>query len=80
MSTNELKVFLLWCVGIDYGLLLLWLGAFVYAHDWMYGIHTRWFKLAAETFDAIHYAGMAAFKIGIMLLGLVPLIALYLTS
>jgi hypothetical protein len=80
MTTNELKTFLLWCVALDYGLLLLWFGAFVYAHGWMYRIHTRWFKLSPETFDAIHYAGMTVFKIGIMLLGLAPLIALYLSS
>jgi hypothetical protein len=33
-----------------------------------------------ELFDDIHYAGLAIHKIGILLLNLVPLIALYLTS
>jgi hypothetical protein len=40
-------------------------------------MHTRWFKLSVETFDAIHYAGMATYKLGIILLNLVPLLALY---
>jgi hypothetical protein len=77
---NEIKEVLLWCVGINYGILLVWFGAFVYAHDWMYRMHTRWFKLTIETFDAINYAGIAAYKIGIMLLNLVPLVALCLSS
>ena len=41
-------------------------------------MHGRWFKLSAETFDAIHYSGMAVYKIGILLFNLVPLVALFL--
>jgi len=67
---------LLSCTVIDYGILLVWFLAFVLAHDVMQRIHGRWFHLSREQFDAIHYAGMSMFKIGIMLLNLVPLIAL----
>ncbi len=80
MTTNELKEILLWCVGINYAVLLIWFGIFVYAHDWMYRLHTRWFKLPVEIFDGVHYAGMAAYKLGIILLNLVPLVALCLSS
>jgi len=80
MTTSEIKEVLLWGVGINYGVLLVWFGAFVYAHDGMYRLHKRWFKLSVETFDAIHYAGLATYKIGILLFNLVPLIALYLSS
>ena len=80
MTTSAIKDVLLWGVGINYGVLLVWFGAFVYAHDGMYRLHTRWFKLSVETFDAIHYAGLATYKIGILLFNLVPLIALYLSS
>ena len=80
MTTNEVKEVLLWCVGINYAVLLIWFGAFVYAHDWMYRLHTRWFKLSVETFDAIHYAGMSVYKIAVIVLNLVPLVALYLLS
>ena len=46
--------------------------------EWMRGLHGRWFKLPDATFDAIHYGGMAAYKIGIMLFNLAPLLALWL--
>jgi len=46
----------------------------------MYRIHGRWFKFPLESFDAIHYAGLAVYKIGIILLNLVPLIALCMVS
>jgi hypothetical protein len=80
MTATEIKEFLLWSVAINYAVLLVWFCAFACAHDWMYRLHTRWFKLSVETFDAIHYAGMAAHKIGVILLNLVPLVALYLSS
>ena len=78
MTTNEIKHVLLWCVGLNYAILLIWFVSFVFAHDRMSRLHGRWFKLSVETFDAIHYGGLYAFKIGIILLNLVPLIAFYL--
>ena len=80
MTTNEIKNILLWSVGINYVVLFIWFGAFVFAHDWMYRMHGRWFKLSVETFDAIHYAGLSVYKIGIILFNLVPMVALYLVS
>ena len=80
MATNEIKGVLLWCVVINYAVMLVWFGAFVYAHDWMYRVHTRWFKVSVETFDALHYMGLSLYKIGVVLLNLVPLLALWLST
>ena len=77
---NDIRHVLLWCIVLNYAVLIIWFGVFVFAHDWMYRLHTRWFKLSVETFDAMHYAGLSAYKIGILLLNLVPLVALYLAS
>ncbi|PKN88301.1 MAG: hypothetical protein CVU51_04370 [Deltaproteobacteria bacterium HGW-Deltaproteobacteria-1] len=41
-------------------------------------LHSRWFKIPVETFDAIHYAGLAIYKIAVIMLNLVPLIAIWL--
>jgi len=77
MTMNDIKNVLLWCAVLNYAFIFIWFGAFVFAHDWMYGMHSRWFKISVETFDAIHYAGLAVYKIGILLLNLVPFIVLY---
>ncbi len=77
MMINDIKNVLLWCTVLNYGVLFIWFIAFFAAHDWMYGLHSRWFKISVETFDAIHYAGLAVYKIGILLLNLVPFIVLY---
>ena len=78
MTIRELQDVLLWCVGLNYAVLFVWFGVFVFAHGWMYRMHSRWFKLSVETFDAIHYAGLSAYKIGILLFYLCPGAALCL--
>ena len=57
MTTSDIRHFLLWCAGLNYAILLIWFGAFVFAHDWMYRLHGRWFKLPVGTFDAMHLRG-----------------------
>jgi hypothetical protein len=76
MTIEVTRHFLLWCTVINYGVLLVWFLAFVFAHDLMLRIHGRWFRLSLDQFDALHYAGMSIYKIGIMLLNLVPLVVL----
>ena len=71
---------LLWCTAINYGVLLCWFLVFVFAHDWMFRLHGRWFRMPVEQFDAIHYAAMAVYKIGILLLNLVPYVALLIVA
>jgi hypothetical protein len=58
----------------------VWFLALIGARGWLYGLHSRWFRLSSDSFDVIHYGGMAAYKIGILLLNLVPLAALLLSS
>jgi hypothetical protein len=78
MTIEMTRKALLWCAVINYGILLVWFLFFVLAHDWMYLLHSRWFRLSVEQFDMLHYAGMSIFKIGILLLNLVPCIALHI--
>jgi len=76
MNHLSVSAFLLWCTILNYLVLIVWFAAFSLAHDWMSGLHGRWFRLTPAQFDALHYGGMAVYKIGILLLNLVPLVAL----
>ncbi|MBF6023418.1 DUF6868 family protein [Lysobacter niastensis] len=80
MSIGMLKEFLLWCLVVNYGVLLVWFVVFVFGRSWLFGLHTRWFKLAPESFDVAHYSGMAIYKIGILLFNLAPFAALCFTA
>ena len=76
MNMMQLSDFLLYSLLINYGILIIWLVVFVFAKDWMKRLHGQWFKLSDQQFDAVHYGGMAVYKIGVLLFNLVPFIAL----
>ena len=58
MTIDILREVFGWCSIINMGLLLLWFLIILFAHDWIYKFHSKWFKIPVETFDAVHYAGI----------------------
>ena len=80
MNHFAISDFLLWCTILNYLVLLLWFVAFSLAHERMFKLHGRWFGLTTAQLDALHYGGMAVYKVGILLLNLVPYIALNIVA
>ena len=76
MTVDILLGVLGWSTVINIGLLLWWSLWILFAHDFVYRIHSKWFKIPVEKFDAIHYAGMAFYKITIIVFNVVPYLAL----
>jgi hypothetical protein len=76
MNIEVVMAVLGWCTLINFGLLIWWFLFLVVAHDWTLRLHTKWFKLSSEKFDAIHYSLMGVFKIGVIVFNLVPYLAL----
>ena len=61
---------------INYLVLVVWFLLIASPHQWLYRLWGKWFPLRAEQFDAINFAGIALYKLGILLFNLVPYIAL----
>lgn len=80
LDLDVLRQILICSLAVNYAVLLIWFAVVALAPDWLYGLHTRWFRLSRETFDALHYGGMAVYKIGILLLNLAPLIGVLIVS
>lgn len=78
MHSDFLCRFLLWSLAFNYAVLLTWFIVFISTRGALRRLHGRWFALPEAAFDAIHYGGMAAYKIGILLFNLAPLAALWL--
>ena len=76
MTVELIRDGLAWCAVINIGILLLWFLSFSLAHNWIYQVHRKWFKLSEETFDAIHYASLGFFKMCVLLFNVVPYLAL----
>lgn len=76
MTAQTLTTFLGWCSVINIAVLMIWFLGIVFARDFIYKIHTKWFKVNPESFDAIHYCGIGIFKLFVNFLNVVPYIAL----
>ncbi len=59
-------------------LLTVWFLYFALAGDCIYQLHSRWFAIPRQAFDALHYALMAATKLALILFFLLPWIAIRL--
>jgi hypothetical protein len=76
MGIESVRDMLLWCTIINYAVLVVWFLVFKQAHGWLFRLHAQWFRVSEEQFDSLHYTGMMVYKIGVLLLNLVPYLAL----
>jgi len=76
MSIEMLRNLFGVCGLINLGVLFLWFGMMIVARDWIFKMHTKWFKLSPEQFDALHYGGLGLFKLFIFVFNIVPYLAL----
>jgi hypothetical protein len=81
MDMRKLTRFLLWCTVINGALLIVSFAVFALAGtDFVYRAHGQWFALSRESFDALLYQLMGAYKIAILVFKLVPYIALRIAA
>ena len=80
MNLIQLQQFLLWCTMINYALLILWWIILLLPHKWIYNLSGRPLKLTSEEFDKCNFTGIVFYKLGIILLFLVPYIAVRIVA
>jgi hypothetical protein len=78
VDVPSLRNFLLCCPALNYALLLVWGLLLLAPHAWLHRLWGRWLRMPAEPFDAINFAGIVFYKVGIILFNLVPLISLWI--
>jgi hypothetical protein len=76
MSIELFRGMLAWSAVLNMGILLWWLLFITFAHDWVYKMHSKFFKIPVESFDTIHYDGMTLYKICIFTFFIVPYLAM----
>ncbi len=72
MDLEIVRSILAWCALVNIGLLLVWILLFIMVHDWIYRLHSMWFKISKQQFDSIHYMLIGAFKIITIMFFLIP--------
>ena len=76
MDLETLRAFFGWCTVINGGLLIFAFLICATAGDWVYRMHSRWFRIPRETLDRTIYCFLGAIKIIVLLLNLVPYVVL----
>jgi hypothetical protein len=76
MSIETLTAFFMWCTIINGALLVCWTGACLLIPDLVYRTQSRCFPISRETFNAVIYGFLGAFKIVFLVFNLVPFVAL----
>jgi hypothetical protein len=76
MDITAVRAFFMWCTIINVSLLVIFFLTSVYAGDWAYRIHSKWWPIPRETFNVAMYCFMGLFKIFVFVFNLVPYVAL----
>jgi len=76
MNIEAVRNALLWCTVINVAMLVVWSLLWALPHEWIYRLTSRRFRLTAEQFDAINFAGIVLYKLGILFFNLAPYVAL----
>ena len=80
ITIEVLKKFFLWMTIINFGILIFYFLFFVFAHSFIYRLHTRWFKIKEEKLNTTLYKILGFYKIATIVFNLVPYIALVIIS
>lgn len=78
MHVEQFMDLLQWSTLINAILLTVYAVMIMTARDFVYRMHSKAFPVSEEQFIAIHYAGIAFFKMLWMVFNLVPLLACYI--
>ena len=80
MTFEIIRNIFAWCLVMNFGLMLLWLAMFTLAHDWIYKIHSKWYKITPDSFNAIHYGGLGFYKTIVIVFNLFPYLAMHIVK
>jgi hypothetical protein len=80
MTIETARSFFFWCTVINYAILVLWSVLAIVFRDGFYRLLCRFFRLSKDQFEMINIGGISIYKIGVLLLNLVPCVALYIVS
>lgn len=75
-----IRDFLFWAMLLNLGVLTLWSFVLMFAGDFAYRLHSRWFSFSRETFSALIYGFLGAAKIIFVMFFFMPWLALVIVT
>ena len=76
MDIQTLISFFMWCSILNLGLLMLSFIMLACAGDFVYRMHSKWFPMPRDRFNAVIYSFIGFYKIIVIVFNVVPWAAL----
>lgn len=80
MDQSTLQTFFGWCTVLNIGLLMLTSLMLLALNNRVYRIHSKWFPMPRETYNAIVYSFLGLYKLLIWVFALVPWLTLLILN
>ena len=76
MDIQTITAFMMWCTILNFALLWLSFLLCVFAADWAYSIHSKWFPIKRETYNTLIYSFLGLYKLLFFFFNVIPYVAL----
>ncbi len=76
MELATIQSFLGWCALINTAILLWWFGLIIFAKNWIYSMHRKWFDISEQAFEQINYGGLGLCKLINFMFFVIPYLVL----
>ena len=76
MSIQTITQFFMWCTIINVIIFLVSVFVIMVASDLAFRVHSKMFKISREAFNVALYSFLGLYKIGLIMLNIVPYVAL----
>ena len=80
MDIELLTSFFMWCTILNFGFLIFSFLFLVFAGDFVYKKHSKWFSLSREMFNVVIYSFLGMYKIVFLVFNLIPYVALLIVG
>ena len=80
MTIEQIREMLGWCTLINIGLMIFSFILLCVMRSFVYRMHTKWFPMSEQTFNAIVYSYLGIYKILVIVFNLVPWLAMWMMS
>lgn len=80
ITLEVVKNFLMWCSIINGVIYFIWVLVILSASDWVFNLHSRWFKISRESFEIVMYGFIGLFKLSWLFFNLIPFLVLCIIS
>ena len=76
MNISTIRAFFMWCTVINGAILIFSSVILIFGANFVYRMHSRWFVMPRETFNAVIYGFVGFYKVMFITFNLVPYLAL----